>query len=137
MLKAIILLFLTVVVFCVVCLVAAASVKAETIVVEIEGLEVEDLVVKGFELTQKSEVEITAVVIRDPTPDDYVFFVSATVGVTNVSQLTTQSTGGIAPRSTAEVNLSVNLPSATNFLIGGIPTRATQVLESHSHTALV
>lgn len=61
MLKVIIIVFAAVLAFCLFCLVGAVAVKAGTPIVEIKNVEIDDLVVQGFELTEKSEVDIYSV----------------------------------------------------------------------------
>ncbi len=56
-----ILVIVTAVAFCLFCLVGATIVKASEPIVEINELGIEDLAVKGFELTEKSTIDIYAV----------------------------------------------------------------------------
>jgi len=61
MLKVVALLFFTAVAFCLFCLVGTIVVKAESLRIEIDNLEMGDLVAEGFELNEKSDIDIFAV----------------------------------------------------------------------------
>jgi hypothetical protein len=61
MLKVVILVFIAAIAFCLVCIMGATVAKAGPPVVEIANLGVDDLIVRGFELTDKSAVDILAV----------------------------------------------------------------------------
>jgi len=60
MLKVLILLFAAVV-FCLLFIVGAVAVKAATIVVDIKDLDTNELVVQGFELSDRTEIEINTI----------------------------------------------------------------------------